>query len=94
MQFIWSHCYNNEMYVLYSKAQDMYPGPIPCRYMVEFGTKLLEIHCTSAKEQQPQITNYVLSHQTETVLFLDNWGHAKQGFRKFTRKTRLKCQQN
>ena len=24
MQFIWSHCYNNELYILYSKAQDMY----------------------------------------------------------------------
>jgi hypothetical protein len=62
--------------------------------MVEFKTKSLEIHCTSVKEQQPQITNYVLSHQTGTVLFLDNWGHSKQGFRKFPRKTGLKCQQN
>ena len=65
------------------------------RYMVELVTMLLEIHCTCAKEKQLQITNYVLSHsQTETVLLLDNLGHAKHGCRKLSRKMRLKCQQN
>ena len=63
--------------------------------MVELVTKLLEIHRISAKEQQPQITKYVLSHsQMGTVLFLDNWEHANQGLKKFTRKMPLKRQQN
>jgi hypothetical protein len=39
----------------------------PCRYMVEFGTKLLEIHCTSAKEQQPQITSIVSSNRDSFI---------------------------
>lgn len=48
--------------------------------MVELVTKLLEIHRTSAKEQQPQITKYVMSHsQMGTVLFLENREYAKQG---------------
>ena len=63
--------------------------------MVELVTKLLEIHRTSAKEQQSQITKYVLSHsQMGTVLLLDNWEHAKQGLKKFTIKMPLKHQQN
>ena len=77
MQFIWSHCYNNELYILYSKAQDMYVSwklsdlaGTRLNYVV---TKLLEINCTSAKEQQPQITNYSHSQMATKLIHVLNF---------------------